>query len=143
MEELARKIMVHIEALVSFCTTIHKIEFAQFHFSRWQRVMREWTIVSSVTLSLHVIYTNCVHVLQMIIILRTTTTSVTSNLTPGLILTTFILATATSCCKYASVKSMPTQSIEAIHYNLINFNYVIIIKKLYNILINCNEEKWK
>lgn len=123
MEEFARKIVMHIEALVSFCTTIHKVELAQFHLSRWQSIMREWTIISSVTLSLHIIYANSIHVLPMIIILRTTTISIIPNLAPGLILTPFVLATTTPCCKYA-------KALKIIQYSYHKVNKLEL--KLYN-----------
>lgn len=128
MEEFTRKIMMHIEALVSFCTTIHKVELAQFHFSRWQRVMRKRTIFSSMTLSLHVIYADCVYILPVVIVLWTTTISIISNLTPGLVLTTFVFATATSY--YKKIKSNPTVTIEQINYNLSNVNNTIMIKEI-------------
>lgn len=60
--------------------------------------MRERTVVTPVTLSLHVVQTDRVWIVSVIVVLRSTAVSVVSHLTASLVLTAFVLATATSCC---------------------------------------------
>ena len=97
MKEFAWKVMMHIKTFIPFSTTIHEIKFTQLHLPRWQRIMREGTIVAAMTLPLHVVDTNCIRILSMIIVrLVPPSISLVSCLVSSFALTTALVFSATT-----------------------------------------------
>lgn len=95
VEELAGKIVMHIETLVSLRATIHKIKLAQFHLAGWQSIVRERTVFASVTLALHVIHADLIR-FRVIVVLLATIVPIVPSLVSIFVFAAFVFATATS-----------------------------------------------
>lgn len=95
--------------------------------------MRKRTIVSSVTLPLHIVQADCVRIMSMIVVLLPATVSVVSHLTTSLVLTTFVLATASSCniTKASAKVSNMVQQLQqySLHKSLVQYTLQLCISR--------------
>lgn len=103
VKEFAGKIVMHVQTLVPFGTTVHEIKLAEFHFSGWQGVVRVRTVVASVALSLHVIDAYRVWILIVIVALISTVIAFVSHLPASFVfagtIVIFCIVSSTRCSR--------------------------------------------
>ena len=100
VEELAGKVVVHVEALIPLGAAVHQVELAKLHLPRWKSVVREGTVVAPMALALHVVHAYRVRVLKVVVPLVASAVALVAQLRPRLVLATALVLHAAPTTSY-------------------------------------------